>query len=992
MTEGDRPAEDEPVQEMELEEPAVSSEEEFKGRAGEDAQEEETPEPAEPEAEESVQKVGAGGTALSFWAGLTGSLACVWSLAAAFSLLLSGESELAATGQVIMACVSLAVILATLLTFRHGSVGPMFGGILAMFGGLLCLGVLVESAISLGMHVGDIQVFALGGWAMVRGFIGLTGLLIFSIFVGKDGWARRSVALTLFCLLIVGAAVWGGRAAIALQGELRSLEPLRAEMGPLLVSLLGGLMVAFSVANAARSEHLTIAQVMGSMAGLLVAGSAAGYTCYSFASVIDWKVTALRTVQIAWPLVVAALVPVVLTTIWWAWETRSGIDDDALACCRFGWGLAFPVTLVAIAIWLPSALPQGQFETGVVVLGGAALLLAAFIGIRRDPWVARWTLFPAILGAVAVLGSMAAFRNGIVPEGSWLGRILGTGPGIFFWLLMVIPAILATGGLAVATRLARGSQAHRSDANIIYTAGWTISGAVLLLIYTVSAGNPELVEHVQASVTAISRGAADALHVMTGAGIADEVSAGFARFGEVVFAGGWAGRIGIALGLVFLIGVHVGARHGSRWCSWFIAVLWALIITALVALTAVAGFRLFSPPAADQLSTLWGRSMATSLTLRLLAVALLLGLLWRLYDSMKGVHYLATQKSEEPQAAVPESRFSSLASLGIMGCVAGLILAFMLGVDVSSEAVLFHLEQIAVDLRASFVFIAADAAISSTMSTGAAFCTAAVLVMGIALHEETRRGRISAYPWVALLWLGLLARLGVGGYRRLSALSWPVPPGERLAIVVVGLLWLIFLVGAFALLRRWLLLLREEGKHHLEPTVTGRVSGSAKMLGLVGLALSVTAAAMVVYVVLWKRPALTGQLQVMERGLERGSALVVNAVEGWQEQLQERNLLSVVATAVGLVSAVLLVFHFLAQRGIRWAGIATTAVWSGASVAGIGLYGRMVDFSRFGSWEVDELLGALIAALAIMGLLAATASSWVHVVSRGRKDAQPAGA
>ena len=987
-----------PSQDLELEKPPVPTEPE-----PEREEEEETEESKEVEAEEeSGRQVGTGGAFLSFWAGLTGSLGCVWSLAAAFSLLLAGQSELAATGQVIMASASLAVILATLLTFRYGSVGPMFGGILAMFGVLLCLGLLVESAVSLGSEISNIEALALHTSVVARGFVGLAGLLIFCIFVRGGGWARRSVALTLLCVLVVGIALWGNQAAAAVRGELRALEPLRAQFVPLMVALLGGFMVALSVARAARSEHLGVSHVIGSMAGLLVAGSAAAYTCYSLSSDMDWQVAAQRTVQIAWPLVAAAVVPVMLAAMGWAWGTRAGIGKDALNCSRFGWGLAFPATAIAVALWLPSALSQGQFEAGVVAFGGIAVLLAAYIGLRRDPWIARWVLVPAILGSVALLGSMGAFRAGMVPQTSWVGRILGSGPGIFLWLLVVVPVILATGGLAVATRVARGPHAHRADANIIHTTGWMISATVLLLVYVVAAGTPTLAEGVRSSLGAVGQRVAEALRVMTGNDIAGAVSGGFSRLESMIFAGGWGIRAVAAVVMVVALAVHIASRHGSRWCSRLVIVLWALITAALVALTAVAGARLFSPtaaggfmvfssPSVDHLSTAWGKTMATSLTLRLLVVALLLGLLWRLCDSVRGVHRMTTRTAEDPQAKAPSKPlFGSLGSLGILACIAGLILAVMLGVDVSSEAVFFHLEQIAVDLRSTFVFGAANAGVFAATSIGGAFCVAATLVMLIALHEETRRGRITAYPWVALLWLGVLARLGLSGYGRLSAMAWPVPPGARLAIVVIGLLWLILLVFTLALIRRWIVLVREEGRYNLETAVTGRVSSSAKTLGAVGLTVSITAAVIGVYMVLVSYPELARRLQTMERGLERASALVMNAVKGWRGQLQESNLLTVAAAGVGLVSVALLILHFLAQHGVRWAGVATTALWSGASVAGIGLFGRMVDFRRFGEWELGELMGALAAAIVIVAVLAATASSWVQLVSQGKEQRQAA--
>jgi len=929
---------------------------------------------------------GAAGSGLFFWLTLTGSVAAVLAVCGIVASVMAGALWPPVARPAASLVVSFLVLVLAALLGRGWPAGRLSRRVLALLGLLLCLVVLVEAAIRMGIYAaGEFPAIRLPGLQVLRGFVGLAGVLIFVAFLKGRSWARRSVAASFCALLVLGAVRLGAAYGVPLL--VQGVEPGFGlpEAGLLLAVLLGGVGLASAFLGAVRRGFSVRVHLPWAVFSFVIMVVAAALFCYRLGELVQWQRAGVWLVVFSLGSVCAGLLPVVLIGVISAWRSRGGLREDALGCARFGWSLAVPGVVALLALWLPTALCLGRFELWVLVGGLVSLLLAAWAGVRPKSWIARWALAPGVVGATVVLCGLASLRARFVAGGPVLAGMLGEAAATFLWCVLVIPAILAVGGLAAALRQEQRPSGLRADSHLIHTPGWTLSAVLLMLCYFARAGKPEVAQSIRNALGGLGGGFSDVLEVIAGPAITGVISGAFERLSDIIFAGWWLSFSAVVLALLLVLAVHLGSSAGSRWCTYVVVVLWAAATVAGACLALLLTARLFWQPEPVTVGTPVGRLLAGRLEARLLLLALLVGLVWRFSDALRAVGHevrgggeVRRPKSGATGVRRRETHFAQLMNLGMFACAAGLVLALVLGLSVSAEAVLFQLEKFADRLTETLALLAARAGIFSMYWKGWAFCVGAILFMLVALHEETRRGLVSAYPWVAAVWTALLAWLGVVGWRQVQASSWPVPEGKQFVLVALGFVWLVLVITVLALWRRWWLLLRR--KRQRGGVNPRGVSSSARSLGSLGLCLSLALAGMVLYSALSCSPACVGTLRRMEAGLSSGASSVALFIGELKLRLEGSKVLEAGAMALGGFSLALLILHFAAQYGFKWAGVATTALWSGVLVFSIGLFGHATNFGTLGQWEAGEVLTVLVLGAAVLAVMSATVSSWLTLL------------
>jgi len=613
------------------------------------------------------------------------------------------------------------------------------------------------------------------------------------------------------------------------------------------------------------------------------------------------------------------------------------------------------------------------------------VVLAAWFGRQSVPWIARWALAPAVVLAVLLLCGLGPLRSRFLAIGLVSAQLLDGTPVLVLWSVLVAGAALGVAGLVVTARRVGLPSGKRADSQLLYSCGWMASGALLVLCYVARAGNPELVGAVKASLSPLKAGISDILSVMVGARVAQVLLGAMTGAVATIFGGGWVAFLIVVAALSVVLVVHVASGGGCRWCRYVALALWGVLTAVGVLLTLGLAGRLFWGAPAEAMATPAGKWLAGHLWGRLLLLALFVGILWRFVDGLGAMY---AEASAEPKPAAQRTPApSELNSLGMLAGVAGLVLALMLGLSVSGEAVFYQIGRYWESLSGGFALAAVQVGDRSVYWSGAAVSAGAVVLMLVALHEETRQGRVSAYPWVAAVWGGLLAWLAAlwAGRLRAFAAAWPKPPGERFALVAMGFIWLVLAITTVALWWRWWALerLRRRRGVALRPDDSGVetvVSASARSLGSVGLCVSLVLGALILYSALWTYSRDGESLRRMEAGVTKGLTSVAFFIDHLRTQLESSNLLRASAIALAALCAGLLIVHYIAQFGLRWAGAAATGLWSALLLVGVFLLGRLINFDTVGQWDVAELLTVLIAVAALGGVLTATARAWAALL------------
>ena len=947
------------------------------------AEEEEAAPVSEPHAPPGL---GTGSFVLCAWLTAASFAAGVLAVASGVAYLLAGQVGSALRGPAVGLGLSVGLGLLAVVLAQRRPLGPLGRKAVALAGMAVCAAMLLDGAVRLVVVLWrGLPRFHVPGEAALYVFLAFVGAVIFWESLRGMRWACRCVAVSacvLVAIMAVGLTVGAGpRLLSSLVPTGLALPQVVALAAVGALALAGGGTLVHGVFSGSGERR----RLLPSIVLLALMACAAGYAA--------WQGAAQHMVPLSFGCLAAGIAPVLIGGVIAAWVSRGSPQEDLAQCVRFGWLLCVPGALALLVVWLPAALRREPLEAWCVGAGAFCIVLAAWFGRQRRPWFARWALVPAVILGVLLVSALDPLRARFSASGLASARFLGGTAVVILWSVLVATITFAAAGLAATARRVPLPSGVRTDSNIFHTCGWMCSGLLLVVCYVARAGRPELAQGLRESLAALGAALSEIAHVVAGPGPAQALRIVLTKVGGAVFGGGWVTFVGVAAALCVVLAVHVASGARRRWAGYLVLLLWG-IVTALGALVALAlAGRLFWSPPVEDMGTPLGRLLAGHLSARLLLLALLLALLWRFVDGLRTMYADVSagpglQPAREPAAPAARraTRFSELNAFGMLACVAGLVLALMLGVSVSSEAVFFHVGRYWAALSYGFVFVAARVGLRAAEWSGVAFSAGVVMLMLLALHEETRGGRVGAYPWVAALWTGILAWLAtllMSEFR--SATSyWPARPGERFALIAVGFVWLVLAITTVALWWHWWSLKRRQRRvtqSDKDSGVRRQVSGSARSLGSVGLCVSLTLGVVILYSALGTYSGCRHLLLRMESGLTSGTASAAFFVDGLRTVLEGSNLLRIGAIALMALSACLLVVHYISQFGFRWAAAVATGLWGALSLLAIFLLGRLVNLSTAGQWDVGELLLVLVAVAAIAGMLLATFKSLVALLS-----------
>ena len=953
------------------------------------------------ESERAGRAAATGARLLCFWTALTGVFGLVCAAASLVSFLSGGEATAVLGGSLlVLVCALPLLALSALYGLRFGA-AVVSSRAAGAFGLLVCAAALVESVAR-----GCAGLFASGvssgpsSQLMFSGYAALIGCAVFLRFLGGRAWASRSAAISLFVFVLSLFVPW--EAGYNLPGIVARL--------PLSLSPLEGSLLAFAAVCAAgcglvavrlrRGAALSRNELFFISLSFILASVAIGVGARLMSSELGTHAAGVRLLVVGALCEAAGFLPVLLTGTGAAWRSRGEFKDDLRDLGRFGWLMVALGAAAFSLVWLPRMVGRGPFDIWVTALGALAVIIAAWLGTRREPWIARWAVAPVVGAAVIVLAGPGVLLSHFDAAGLIAARAMGGWTGVFVWLAFVVPAVLGAGGVCLASRELRaegGRSCLQTDANIVLTAGWATAWLMLALCVVARTAAPDLASAMLSSVARLGRLGGDVFYVAAGPYVASWVSAAGRSVIDLMFLGGAGGFALLVAALTCVLVLHVGATWGNRWCGNGVGILWSMAVGLFVVLTLACAAGLFRTMKPEVFDTGIGRLCARHVAARYALLVLLFALTFRFWDGARALVRLARPVAggepgpgEEARRG-EDSRFSHLMNFGLLLSVVGAVLALLLGAGMWTESVLYQLGKVGNAWARSAALLASSAGVLAAHWWPVGCAVACIPMLLMAMHEETRRGRTGAYPWVAAFWTLLLLWATGRAVRHVLALGWPSEAGQFPVIAALTFLWLAMALTTVALWRDWRQLTRpEEGTRR--SSASGRrgprAGAAARGLGRVGFFLGCTFAVMVLYNVVWSLPGGAPRLEVMKRGLMRLIDSVAFSVDYLEARLDGRNMRGALALALGVVSAALMVMHYLAQHRFRSVRLAVTAVWTVLVLCGVAAFGQLVDVRSAGSWDAGQVLGALALGSAIGGGLTAVARSWVALLGvEGRASA-----
>jgi hypothetical protein len=917
---------------------------------------------------------GPAATWLGRWVLLTGSVALTLACVSLGMLVLSGRSGMAWRGPLVAVDAAILMLVVRWLLDRGGRPGDLCRRVFGLAGvavsGLLLLGALLHSATSI--------IYARPARAVLTEFLvlsllGLAGCIVFLQSARGVRWACRmaSVAATVFL------AVFG------LQTGLR--EPLFTDPAVLPLDLVfgywpglavlavcgAGLAVAVEVRQRTPGRrHLKSGLVMAWGAILL---TVVGLLASRLSSLHGTEEAARELCVLAFAWNAAAFALVLAPGIVSAWRRRGTPAGDLRRAAEFAFTLVGLGGLACLIFWAAVHYAGNTFPSLLVSWGVLAGLIIAWLSQTDEEWLSRWGILPAAGITVACLCALPWLLDlaGIV--GGEVAAVWRLATG-FLWCALVVALVFAAFGALVRRahyRAEHRAGSLRSDLRLLTTCGWAFPAVGLAVALSLLAARPEILGGLRSALAGARAVAGDILAL----GLGQAVARGLLRRSGML-AGSFppglsAGLAAAALALVLI--VHLCAAAFWRTALWLVAVIWALVLAGGAAFAVLYSSRLFIPLPEPELATAFGRFVQESFAVRLLLLAVLAGLLFRLSEGVVSCLHLArnlarSRKTVLELAATSRTRAASphlafLVGLGVLIAAAGMGTALLLNMSPDVEADLYETTRLAIRAAGTGAALGGRIGEMAALWGGYAVAFALIAYLLLAVHEEARRRRIRVYPVVGGAWLLLLTPVFLGWVDEVVATPSPPDPGKTAALAAAGVMVCVFLAATLALWVRWSRL------YGMDPDLLDGEEPEpafAQSLGSVGLLLVLAACATVVHGALRGNPAYqesfaraVGRLQLMG---DRCAALL----EVLRARLAESGRLTLAAALTASASGGLLLLHALARYRVPWARSVLYFVWLLVVLGCLGGIGFMAVMHPLGTWSGIMVLGSL-AALAVAG-------------------------
>jgi len=927
-----------------------------------------------------------------FWLVLTGSVAVAVSLASLVAAASqSGLSDLSLTGPVPL-LLSLILLGLAFLINRGRAVGSLSLKTLGVSGMLVGLVVVANSVVVLlGVFPAGIDLHAL-----VPGYLGLVCAVSFVPFLRRKPWALRCMALAavvfISCLFMRGLrpfTVWLSATALLRSHPWQSWASLGA------TGLVGIVLAGILTLPRSSRNGRPVRIVVGVIALMSLLG-AAGY------ATTTWPLKA--RIALAQSLSMLGLLPLFLCAVVVAWRRRADLADDMADTARFTWTFAALAAVLFVLARLPDIISGGFLKQWLIVLGGSSLILAAWIGEKPRSYISRWALIPAVCVVSWVLCMPGALPSLFAASGEGIASSLRLLPIVFVWAVATVLSVSAAVGMFISARRetdpdrAANLQMH---SNLAYSGGWILPGLLLGLCFAARAANASVAVALQSSLTAIGGAVRGVLTGAVGPDRAEWMAQPVGRlFGAVLAGQDWRLAV-IAASLAAILLVHVFAAWGNSPARRAVAIIW-LVVAALGLVVAVcmAAF-LYNPPGAEVVPTDAGRLVASSLAVRVAMLALLVLLLLRLSDVVQAVWRSARDPAGDKASedtdlvGIDEQRrklpFLRMVNLGVVVCCLCVAFLFLLWAGANGGSSLLVLRTFGLSLSSRLGDLATRVGVLVAARPLYAVAVALVAWMSLLLHQETRMGRVDAYPWVAALWMALAvagaATLWRRGHLPASAGVYAtiVAEGKLPGTAVLVIVWLALLLSSVCLWTRWWLLKSRSKTRMLDeapPVDPSYLSGSSRTLGGLGVALTLLCTALVLYSVVWASATWRPRLELLEAGCGEVGRFVTHTLTllGVSMGTPWRSGLSVGGGAILLGLVVIL--HYLAQFDLRWPRVAVTALWTLVPLLVLAAYAYWVDLKSFGQWNSSQILIGLCAGSVILGLGSVAITCWMRLMER----------
>ncbi len=807
------------------------------------------------------------------------------------------------------------------------------------------------------------------------------------------GWAGRVVAVSLGVALVlvlaqpfIGYALLGGTPPLpALPGNGLACLVMAAAFGL-------GLAVWHTLARlqntgATDSKDQRVLRVVIEVAwAVLMVGAVVALT-HTLAGSVGLPEASAALWRLSAAIIALALAPVAAIGARNAWRSRLPLQDDLVGAAHFSAAMVALAALACLGLWTATHLPAPRAELFIGCAAILAVMVGAWLVYDRGDWAGRWGLVPAIGLAVAAMCALPALltvTDGAAQQGGALTAGL-----VWMWTVLVVVLSFGAAGLAVKRMRARAMQpgmARWTDAQMLCTAGLTITGLLLAVGFARLAGDQALRSAMGAILAWLRLGARDALATLGPAWLGPRIAAALSGMG--VALAGTRGTVLLGAVLLTALAVHLLAAARVRWSFYALAGIWAAVVLASLVGTVLYSSQLISPTPAHEFATAPFRIMSRSYSARLVVLAALVALIFRFGEATRSVVALlkqpavrwesslqATIEFERTPGLTLSRHLAFLVRTGVLASLAGLAVAVLMLATPRTESAAGPLRALTSDWFHEVVVFCTQIGATVSGWAGYALCLAVVVFVIAALHEEARRGRRSVYLLVGTLWVTLLLGLGVMFLARVRPL-----------IEQVSVPSLAFLVGASMLL---VILLATAGAVLYAGLSGGRVIAdggayaggdpdrreAAHSLGSLGLAACLMAVALMVYALSASVPGLREAAAELPGALARLARAPVQWLIALQLKLESDRNVGIAAVALGGLSMALLALHLLCQRPLAWARTSVFTIWCAVVLAAVAWLGHAVARTPIGEWSAGRVIVISVVVAGVVRAIVALANA-----------------
>lgn len=604
-------------------------------------------------------------------------------------------------------------------------------------------------------------------------------------------------------------------------------------------------------------------------------------------------------------------------------------------------------------------------------------------GLRHDNWVARWAFLPAIMVVAIALGGLTD-TIGLV--GGWSADAVGIRlAGLFLWSLLVAWALLATWGLVLEAYLSASHQPDsvRTETNLLSRPGMVAAVVGIVLVLIGVGASPAAGAGLQAFLDGLW---AALLDLAEFCGVIMPVKSAGDLLREI-WGAALPGTAGVAAALVLLVGlfaVHFLASRGTLWARQLMGLLWVPAILVGGFVLAALGTALFHGHAGGPWRTGLGGALARHMTFRIALFGILAASVIRLAGGVRVALTVSDVLEGADEETVRGEPFRALNVFGMLVLAALLVLCALLMWDSSTEAVFYQLHDLFARGLAQAVEAVRRTGRLLPKWPGYAVGTGLMLVVAVLVHEETRRGHLHAYPFVGVLWTGVVVWGAGTCWALFQQVSWPGEPGMTAVLILLGVLWFVLFVNVLVLWARWWVNRQEHSDLEARLTRKRRGVAPAEGLGRMGALGALVLGTAVFTAPFWSRP---GGGTLSERGLDGLGELwhqVAFQIELLRVRLETAGATGSMLGAACGVLLLLLIAHYLAQVGLRRIRAFILGVWTVVLLIGVFAFGHLIDFGRMGHFSPERSLVLALGGVVILFLAAAATGGWVWLFESRR--------